>query len=757
MFRLLISLISFTSFCLANPDMPQPPPDVPPDPAPITIPNIVNFNEWRGKIADFYEIYTCQKAQKDLSRFSHFDSSRPLKVINSSHNANITREVCQFPVNAMDLVLREQMAPSWAASISEVPWFCKVNANNYCNTMSECLTDECGCTNSSMDVFFCPKRTGCITFPQLCNGNIDCLDGADECFCEGFVEVKCPILSSSSICLSQNEYCKRKDTISELNNSCIFRNIENVDCSDSAISDNENHLINPIDRCINNNIVHLVDIYNNGDISSYCKTNCNTATDFGDGNWDKFCDRIVLQNMGVVALASFTCTPVYYKETCPLSKLCDGELDCSNGADEAQCPGRFYCSLNISESTEWVTPDKTCDNVKHCSNGRDECDPCSSDNSSDILLSSYFLLAFTAIAGVSMIILNLRGGIICFKNTPSTSAGKVDRFLCLQVFFFDGSMGLYNCGVVVAALVLRANGNYCFQDENWRSSIVCQVLGLIFSIASHGSLGAIAVMSVVRCVNCIRVHHQTKLKTIFITSAILIAINVINALIPILPLVVVQNIFRTDVFFKNFLDNPFISSSYVNMTWLDHIHERYYSNKTDLYTTVRDLNTITSKDKIFDIIEIGYYGNTRLCVHNVFKEQESYIIYKLSYLITVSLLLVIVTLTYIIIVRKQLESRREVGDIGGGMNRQNTAAPSLALKVSLMIGTQLASWLSFIGAAVYFQIVSDSPPHLLFEVLALVVLPINSILNPIFYSELYKNIFYSNFWRSWRGFVSRMH
>jgi len=211
------------------------------------------------------------------------------------------------------------------------------------------------------------------------------------------------------------------------------------------------------------------------------------------------------------------------------------------------------------------------------------------------------------------------------------------------------------------------------------------------------------------------------------------------------------------VFSKNFLDNPFISSSYVNMTRLTNLHEIYYSksNKTDLYTTVKDLNIITSKENIiFDIIEIGYYGNTRLCVHNVFKEQQSYLIYKLSYLIIVSLLLVIVTLTYLIILRKQLESRREVGDIGGGI-RQNAAAPSLALKISLMIGTQLASWLSFIGAAVYFQIVSDSPPPVLFEVLALVVLPINSILNPIFYSELYKNI-YSRFWRGWRGFVSRI-
>ena len=785
MFRLLITLIVFTLFYLINPGMPPPPgepyietpsspftpspppdkpssfdtpsstdkpsPDKPPMAVPLDIPNIINLYKMQMIIQSRS---SCQDAHRDVMHIKYSDNSfRPLNVINISHNANKTKGVCQIPVNAVDLVLKEQIAPSWVASISKVPWFCKINDNQYCDRVSNCLTDECGCTNSSMDVFFCPNRTGCVTFPQLCDGQSDCLDGSDECLCEGFVEVQCPILSSSSICLSQRVYCEKKDAISELNYSCTFRNNESVDCSavlDNIIYPNSN----PINRCLNLTIIHLID-YNNENITSYCTTNCSDTPDFADGKWDKFCGRIVFAYMGMLTQAEFSCAPENY-ETCPLSKLCDGELDCSNGADEAECPGRFYCSLNTSESTEWVSPDKTCDNIKHCSNGRDECDPCNSDASSNLLLSSYFLLSFTAIAGVSMIILNLRGWIKCFNNTPSTSAGKVDRLLCLQVLFFDSIMGLYNCGIVVAALILRANGNYCLQDESWRSSIFCKTLGLTFSIASHGSLGAIALMSVVRCINCVRVHHQTKLKTIFITSAILIAINLINALIPILPLVAIQNIFRTDVFFKNFLDNPFISSSYVNMTRLTNLHEIYYSNKTDLYTTVKDLNIITSKENIiFDTIEIGYYGNTRLCVHNVFKEQQSYLIYKLSYLITVSLLLVIVTLTYLIILRKQLESRREVGDIGGGINRQNAAAPSLALKISLMIGTQLASWLSFIGAAVYFQIVSDSPPPVLFEVLALVVLPINSILNPIFYSELYKNI-YSRFWRGWRGFVSRI-
>ena len=153
-------------------------------------------------------------------------------------------------------------------------------------------------------------------------------------------------------------------------------------------------------------------------------------------------------------------------------------------------------------------------------------------------------------------------------------------------------------------------------------------------------------------------------------------------------------------------------------------------------------------------MEIGYYGNTRLCVHNIFKEQKSYFVYKVSYLTVLSLLLVTVTLSYLVIVRKHFISRRAVDNTGGAMHGQNAEAPSLAFKVSLMIGTQLVSWLSFIGAAVHFQISSESPPPVLFEVLALVVLPINSLLNPIFYSELYKSM-NSRFWRYWRMFTQR--
>ena len=61
----------------------------------------------------------------------------------------------------------------------------------------------------------------------------------------------------------------------------------------------------------------------------------------------------------------------------------------------------------------------------------------------------------------------------------------------------------------------------------------------------------------------------------------------------------------------------------------------------------------------------------------------------------------------------------------------------MTVKILLIIGTQLISWISFIGATIYYDL-NEGVPDLIFEIFATVVIPINSVLNPIFYSEIYK-------------------
>ena len=88
--------------------------------------------------------------------------------------------------------------------------------------------------------------------------------------------------------------------------------------------------------------------------------------------------------------------------------------------------------------------------------------------------------------------------------------------------------------------------------------------------------------------------------------------------------------------------------------------------------------------------------------------------------------------------------------------QQDSTTSVLTLKVALMIGSQLSSWIPFLLAALYFQYITHKPASpMVFEVFALVVMPINSFLNPVFYSKTYKKVHPAVYakWRQLRNFL----
>jgi hypothetical protein len=176
---------------------------------------------------------------------------------------------------------------------------------------------------------------------------------------------------------------------------------------------------------------------------------------------------------------------------------------------------------------------------------------------------------------------------------------------------------------------------------------------------------------------------------------------------------------------------------------------------TGIYNMIDDLRNVTTKGEIFDVMEISYYGNTGLCVHNIFKPQESYKVYKLIYCTTIFLLLCIVSTAYITIIMKQKQSNNAVAPNGIAPEQgPDSTSAKLTLKVALMIGSQLICWIPFILTVLSLHFIANKPASpLVFEVFALLVIPINSFLNPIFYSELYKKVAQS-VWVKWRQFVN---
>ena len=71
----------------------------------------------------------------------------------------------------------------------------------------------------------------------------------------------------------------------------------------------------------------------------------------------------------------------------------------------------------------------------------------------------------------------------------------------------------------------------------------------------------------------------------------------------------------------------------------------------------------------------------------------------------------------------------------------------------LLIGSQAVARLSYIITVLYYSWINTAaPPGVVYEVFSLVVLPSNSLLNPIFYSTIYRSIMEWT-WKMWRKSV----
>ena len=659
-------------------------------------------------------------------------------------------KACRFNFDATQKVIEPQTSgiPLAETHSNNIAWTCKLNSTNFCDGFSDCLTDECGCHGNQTDVFYCADGSGCITWDKICDDIQDCLDGSDECSCPGHVVFSTSGNKVKKVCMSEESYCHTKTYLQQMNMTPEILDDE-IGC-EAYNKHHEASKFSPLETC-------LFEAWDEGfmpyfrasaeAVREYCSENCSHVAGFNDG-WKTYCDRI---DVGSVTFFEFLCSKNDYREYYDISSICDGELDCSNHADEMGCPlsDRFYCNPNVS--SEWVGKDKLCDNIKDCANGTDECDTCEFEalSSSKFLIHSKIILAITSIMGILIVLLNVRQGYKC-SRTASTSKNKaIDRMILLQIFFYDTLMGLYLCSIVVAGIVLNLKGDYCNLERKWRGSHFCAVLGVLFSFSSHGSLLAIAFISLTRFLTCQSLLAEMSIKAVVIASVLVTLINLLHSVLPILPVSAVKDVFRTGLFFTNLKNNPFFNTNPVNMTRLADVYkEMLHREKNDAYTMLKHLSNITSKTEIFDVTEISYYGNTGLCVHNIFKEQNTddqiYKIYKILYCVVILLMLTLVSTAYIKIVLKQRKSaealNKNAADVGnaGGVDSKTT---DLAVKVALMIGSQLACWIPFILVVMYFQFFTSKPASsTVFEVFALVLIPMNSFLNPVFYSGLYKKI-----------------
>ena len=538
---------------------------------------------------------------------------------------------------------------------------------------------------------------------QVCNKYKDCLDGSDENVC--------------------GDEFNDEDSIANQKKREFGRLAFGPDKSfDYCLAEIQHQHLHPLQA---NNCI-------TGEMQTICETSCpGYRSHCSRIDWKLFC---VYNSFKV----SYNCsaTENFNNVNKINTGICDGIFDCTNYVDEQNCSNRFYCSDGVTS----VRDSQVCDSSPDCPLSSDECQGCLSEGlvTDKDFIGNGFLRWFTVLQCMLILGLNCKAGVEYVKCKKKTKIGKIDRLLCTSLAAFDLLMGVYMLFIAVKTVLYHFIGPYCVHDLGWRSSLGCASAGIIFSIATHGSLLTAMVMSVTRCYTCVRPFADHSFKLTVKVLVVLQTTSIILCIIPVLPFNLIQDLSKATVFFSG---NKIVSRA--NDSQLKEILTAYKGADVKVDSLKRSeviaaLGNMTSDSSMFDVSHyLGFYSSSPLCI-NI--QQYNIPVVKMVYVAVIGAIIGVVSLSYIIIAITT--KKTEVPAQGNKEKRIETKERMqfLSFKVTTIIIAQIFCWVPILITSV-LSLFDIKTNVFLYEIAAILILPLNSVFNPILYTTLLKKSF----------------
>ena len=615
---------------------------------------------------------------------------------------------------------------------------CSLPQRNLHDNVAHCANRLDLCKSPNGSCFECLDKRLLVSPMQVCDGVIDCYDLSDECLCE--VNLNSPICnaiftkhsnSPNTVCaydgklklFDRNLLDKNPNLIYALDPDNIMRSITYFNNAISG-SDNDTEII----TCGTKYSMHARPVLCDGrptcrDFSDEC--NCT--------NPPSFCND--------------TCR-IFYDSFYPFGDhYCDGVKDefawkyldrfaCRRGFDEKLCPKRYSCK---SANKISIDVSQVCNGVVDCDTGEDE-QNCSVSASDKALFSSdtemidnvVFQIAFW-VNGLVIIVASV--AVIVRKIKLLQSSNLTDSLQCLHAIILHITVADFMMGVYLLTTAVRSSifaGHYGQVDFDWRSSWTCYIIGSFAVISSEASCLLMVVLTAFR-LHTVYNPFATLSTRIWPWRIGISAAWIIAILIGALPILSyhVPYFLHSIHFLVEFNEQGWWNTSSITTfaCRFAALTNKSINNAGNKWKTTKNFLEDNFPDTV--IREFGYYGETSVCMPRFYvTRSEPAWEYTLAVMTLNFVAIIVIAVCYAMLFFQISRGSKFLGD---STNKKSTGKKSnMEKRIAVLIATNFLSWFP-ICVLCYVRMSGGEFPNMVYQVTAVFLLPINSVLNPFIF------------------------
>ena len=220
------------------------------------------------------------------------------------------------------------------------------------------------------------------------------------------------------------------------------------------------------------------------------------------------------------------------------AQVCDLVDDCGDGSDEEHCTNHFQCRDNNGSSTgQYIPVTKQCDGKIDCLDQSDECN----EKCTRRILDNIHIRRLSWIIGMSSVTANtvmIVRTAISLKQSR-TSVALINKSLILGISTGDLLVGSYLLGITVLDAAIYGT-TYCLKQPSWLTSLSCSILGVLSTLGSQISLLSMTGLSIVRVHgiwNSMRVPGEINIRRVLLISLGMMLILISSVSIATIPIV----------------------------------------------------------------------------------------------------------------------------------------------------------------------------------------------------------------------------